>query len=74
MNNGLELPKHIHTKVDFWLKRYNVVSYEMHIYFSKKIVAAGYFKDMPGFGLARKGHISLQDHGDKVLFRKIKVR
>ena len=32
------------------------------------------FKSMPGYGRMKKGHIALQDHGDKVWFRNIKVR
>jgi cytochrome c len=46
----------------------------MHTDTWKKMAAASKFKDMPGFGLAKKGHILLQDHGDKVFFRKIKIR
>ena len=32
------------------------------------------FKDMKGFGTAKSGHISLQDHDDPVWFRNIKIR
>ena len=64
----------VNGKVDFWLNGYNVVSFEMHTDAWKKMVANSKFKDMPGFGLAKKGHISLQDHGDKVWFRNIKIR
>jgi cytochrome c len=32
------------------------------------------FKDMPDFGKATKGRIALQDHGDQVSFRNIKIR
>ncbi|MBK9151214.1 MAG: DUF1080 domain-containing protein [Saprospiraceae bacterium] len=64
----------VNGKVDFWLNGYNVVSFEMHTDAWKKMVAASKFKDMPGFGLARKGHIALQDHGDKVWYRNIKIR
>jgi hypothetical protein len=32
------------------------------------------WKDYPGYGLARKGHIGLQDHGSKIMFRNIKIR
>lgn len=37
-------------------------------------VAASKFGEMPEFGLKRGGHIGLQDHGDRVWFRNIKVR
>ncbi|MUP47184.1 DUF1080 domain-containing protein [Gramella sp. BOM4] len=32
------------------------------------------FKDWENFGTTRKGHIALQDHGDKVWYRNIKIR
>jgi hypothetical protein len=37
-------------------------------------VKASKFKDMPGFGKQTKGYICLQNHGDEVEFRNIKVR
>jgi len=40
----------------------------------REMIAKSKFKDMPGFGLSKKGHIALQDHGDKVWFRNIKIR
>jgi len=38
------------------------------------MVAGSKFKTMPDFGKAQKGHIALQDHGDNVWFRNIKIR
>jgi len=61
-------------KVEFWLNGIKVVHFTMHDDNWKKMVAASKFKDMPDFGLATKGHISLQDHGDKVWFRNLKIR
>jgi glucose/arabinose dehydrogenase len=39
-----------------------------------KRVAASKFSKFPQFGKAAKGHICLQDHGNAVAFRNIKVR
>ncbi|MCC7444848.1 MAG: DUF1080 domain-containing protein, partial [Saprospiraceae bacterium] len=61
-------------KVDFWLNGTNVVSFTMHNDQWKKMIANSKFKDMPDFGLAAKGHIALQDHGDKVWYRNIKIK
>ncbi|MFM7858422.1 MAG: family 16 glycoside hydrolase [Flammeovirgaceae bacterium] len=38
------------------------------------MVKASKFKDMPGFGKFKKGKISLQDHGDLVWYRNIKIK
>ncbi len=32
------------------------------------------FKDWPGFGKHKTGHIALQDHGNQVAYRNIKIR
>jgi len=37
-------------------------------------VAGSKFKDMPDFGKFTSGRISLQDHGDQVWFRNIKIK
>jgi glucose/arabinose dehydrogenase len=39
-----------------------------------KRVAKSKFAKFPDFGRAERGHICLQDHGDEVAFRSIKVR
>ncbi|MFD2202140.1 3-keto-disaccharide hydrolase [Shivajiella indica] len=39
-----------------------------------EMVANSKFKDMPGFGKFKKGKIALQDHGDEVWFRNIRIK
>ncbi|HBK87452.1 MAG TPA: DUF1080 domain-containing protein [Cytophagales bacterium] len=38
------------------------------------LIAGSKFKNEPAFGKSRKGRISLQDHGNQVWYRNIKVR
>lgn len=59
---------------EFWLNGTKVVEFTMHTPEWDEMVRNSKFKDMPDFGKARKGHIALQDHGDKVWFRNIKIR
>ena len=61
-------------KYEFWLNGTKVVEFTMHTPEWDAMVAASKFKSMPDFGKATKGHIALQDHGDKVWFRNIKIR
>ncbi len=40
----------------------------------KEMIANSKFKDMPGFGTYKKGKIALQDHGDVVHYRNIRIK
>jgi cytochrome c len=60
--------------VEFWLNGYKLVTFQMNTPEWDSLIASSKFKDMAGFGKAKKGHISLQDHGDMVWFRNIKIR
>ncbi len=51
-----------------------VVQFTMHNDEWRKMVANSKFKTMPGFGKASKGRLGLQDHGDMVWFRNIKIK
>jgi hypothetical protein len=59
---------------EFWLNGNKAVEFTMHTPEWDAMVAGSKFKAMPDFGKATKGHIALQDHGDKVSFRNIKIR
>ena len=60
--------------VEHWLNGAKTADYRMWTPEWEKLVAAGKWKDYPGYGRARKGRIGLQDHGNKVWFRNLKVR
>lgn len=40
----------------------------------KNLIAKSKFASWPGFAAAKEGHIGLQDHGDKVWFKNIKIK
>jgi hypothetical protein len=40
----------------------------------KQVVAGSKFKEWPGFGTYKKGHIALQDHGADVWFRNVQIK
>jgi hypothetical protein len=63
-----------HGKIEHWLNGVKTAEspYGDEAWF--KMVAGSKFKDMPLFGKAKVGHIALQDHGDKVWYRNIKIR
>jgi hypothetical protein len=60
--------------VEHWLNGVKVVEYELGSPDWKAKVEASKFKQWPGYGRAAKGHIALQDHGDRVAYRDIKIR
>lgn len=61
-------------KLDLYLNGENVVSIMLWDDNWKKMVAASKFRNMPGFGTYQKGRIGLQDHGNEVFFRNIRIR
>jgi hypothetical protein len=60
--------------VEHWLNGEKIVEYELWTEEWKALVAASKFSSMPGYGLNRKGRIALQDHGDPVWYRNLKIR
>lgn len=61
-------------KSQFWVNGRQVVVFEMFNEQWSSMIQNSKFKDMPDFGKSRKGRICLQDHGDPVWFRNIKIK
>jgi len=59
---------------EHWLNGEKVVDFELGTARMDSLLAASKYKTIPGFGERRRGHIVLQDHGDEVYFRELKVR
>ncbi len=60
--------------VEHWLNGEKVVEYELASDEWTALVKASKFKEMEHYGKSMKGHFALQDHGDRVEFRNMKIR
>jgi len=60
--------------VEHWLNGTKVLEYDKTSAAYKEAFALSKFKEVSGYGESTKGHLLLQDHGNKVFFRNIKIR
>jgi 3-keto-disaccharide hydrolase len=60
--------------VEHWLNGAKIVEYELESPALFDAIAKSKYKAIPGFGTKFKTRILLQDHGDEIWFRNLKVR
>lgn len=62
------------SRVEHWLNGVKVVEYELGSADWLARLETSPFRGVPTYGREPRGHIALQDHGDRVAFRSIRIR
>ncbi len=63
-----------HGHVEHWLNGEKIVEFQAGSEDWNAKKADGKWKDYPDYGMSKKGHIGLQDHGSEVWYRNIKIK
>ncbi len=61
-------------RVEHWLNEVKVIEFDRHSQIFKALVEKSKYEKWENFGRIPSGHILLQDHGDLVHFRNVKIR
>jgi hypothetical protein len=59
---------------EHWLNGERTAMFDLNSDEWRAKVLASKFKEWPEFGLARKGHLAIQEHGSRVAYRNLKIR
>jgi hypothetical protein len=60
--------------VEHWLNGSKILEYELDTPALRAAIATSKFKDLEGFDKPKLAHILIQDHGDNVCYRNLKIR
>ncbi len=60
--------------VEHWMNNVKLLTYELWSDEWREMVSNTKFSEWSRYGMARSGHIGLQDHGDPVWYRNIRIR
>jgi hypothetical protein len=59
--------------VEHWLNGSKILDYELESPALKQLIAESKYKSLPGFGTKFKTAVQIQDHGDEIWFRNLKI-